>query len=184
VVKDGRPVEEMGPILELVAQHHLVLATGHSAAAESLVLIAAAKKRGIENLVVTHALSVPGGATDEQLRQMVQMGAVIEMTWLATLPAAQPTTAGAPNAGTGATAGAASATRSARPITAREYVRVIHMLGAEHVLISSDMGQLQRPTHVQAMRAFLMALKAEGLTDGEIDWVARQNAARVLGLDG
>lgn len=167
VVKNDKPVPEMGDILALAAEHNLILATGHSAAAESLVIIDAAKKLGISKLLVTHGLSVPGGATDEQIKKMADMGAIIELTWLATLSAAQTQPA--------ATGG--------RQINVREYARVINLVGAEHFLISSDMGQLKNPPHVEAMRSFILALKKEGLTDQQIDLIARKNPAKLLGLD-
>jgi hypothetical protein len=168
VVKDGKPVPEMDEILALIAQHNLIFETGHSAADESLVLIAAARKLGISKIIVTHALSVPGGATDDQVKQMADMGATIECTWLAQLSAAQtqPARGGAQ-----------------KQITVAEYARVIRLIGAEHVLISSDMGQMQNPPHVKAMRSFILALKDQGLSDEQIDLVARKNPAKLLGLD-
>ncbi len=169
VVKDGKPVPELAEIFKLIADHDLVLGTGHSAAAESVILIDAAKKAGIKQIVVTHALSVPGGgATDEQLKQMADMGAIIEMTWLAQLPGAQtPVVPGA----------------TLPRVTLATYARVIQKIGAEHFLISSDMGQMMNPPHVKAMRDFMIGLKKEGLSDEQIDLVARKNPAKVLGLE-
>jgi hypothetical protein len=169
VVKDGQPVPEMMPILELIAQHDLIFETGHSSADDSLVLIAAARKLGITKIVVTHAMSVPGGgATDAQMQQMADMGAIIEMTWLAQLHAAQTQPAHGPRQ---------------RVVTLAEYARVIKMIGAEHFLIASDMGQMMNPPHVKAMRDFILGLKANGLTDDQIDLVARKNPAKLLGLE-
>jgi hypothetical protein len=173
VVKDGSPVPQAAEILGLIAEHNLIFATGHSAAAESLVLIDAARKLGISRIVVTHALSVPGGATDEQVKQMADMGAVIEFTWLAQLEAAQ----------TPPPPGQAPPAAPQRRITVAEYARVIRLIGAEHFLISSDMGQMKNPPHVQAMRSFILALKKEGLSDEQIDLVARKNPAKLLGLE-
>ena len=170
VVKDGKPVPELTEIFSLIAQHDLILATGHCAADESVILLDAAKKAGIKRLVVTHALSVPGGgATDDQLKQMADLGAIIECTWLGPTPR-RPNlrpTGGNPN----------------RKITVAEYVRVIKLIGAEHFLISSDMGQMQNPPHVKAMRSFILALKEQGLSQDQIDLVAKKNPAKVLGLD-
>ncbi|HEX3359320.1 MAG TPA: DUF6282 family protein [Tepidisphaeraceae bacterium] len=170
VVKDGQPVPEIAEIFKLIANHDLIFETGHSAAAESLILIDAAKKASVSKIIVTHAMSVPGGASDEQLKQMADLGAIIECTWLAQLPGAQPQTQPAPST-------------PQRHITVAEYARVIKMLGAEHVIISSDMGQMRNPPHVKAMRDFILALKTEGLSDEQIDLVARKNPARLLGLD-
>jgi hypothetical protein len=91
--------------------HDLIFETGHSAADESLILVAAARKAGIHRIVVTHAMSVPGGgATDDQLKQMADMGAIIELTWLAQLSGAQTQPAhGVPQ----------------RKVTLAEYARVI-----------------------------------------------------------
>lgn len=167
VVKDGAPVAALEGVLKVVAEEHLILAMGHSSASESLVVIAAARKLGITKLLVTHALAVPGGASDEQLKEMAAAGAVIECTWLAVLPGSQTRPTG-----------------GGRVVTVEDYARVIRLIGAEHVLISSDMGQLQKPSHVEAMRAFVLALKKQGISDGEMDLVARKNAAKLLGLEG
>jgi hypothetical protein len=165
VVKDGKPVPQLAEILSLIAEHNLVFETGHSSAAESLVLIDAARKAGITRIVVTHAMSVAGGATDPQLQQMAQMGAIIEMTWLGQMSGGQTQPSAQPK------------------VTVAEYARVIKLIGAEHVLISSDMGQMQNPPHPQAMRQFILDLKKQGISDGQIDLVARKNPARLLGLD-
>ncbi|HVX86080.1 MAG TPA: DUF6282 family protein [Phycisphaerae bacterium] len=169
VVKDGQVVPDLKEIIGICAQEHLILAMGHVAASESLVILPEAKQAGVMRLLVTHAMSVPGGATDEQLKQMAALGAYVEMTWLATLPGSstRPTAKGL-----------------AGQVSLADYVRVIRMIGAEHVLISSDMGQMQRPTHVAAMRAFVLALQAGGLSDAETDLVARKNSAGLLGLEG
>jgi hypothetical protein len=180
VVRDGRPVPELADIFAIIAQDHLIFETGHSSASESIILIAAAKKAGISRIIVTHALSVPGSATDDQLRQMADLGAIIEMTWLAQLPAAQSQPAAT---AAGQSQGAVGIAGTPRRITVAEYARVIRLIGAEHVLISSDMGQLLNPSHVQAMRSFILALKDQGITDPQIDLVARKNPAKLLGLD-
>jgi len=169
VVRDGKPVPELAEIFKLIADHDLILETGHSAAAESVILVDAAKKAGIKRIVVTHALSVPGGgATDEQLKQMSDMGAIMELTWLAQLPGAQtPVVPGA----------------TLPRVTLAAYARVIQLIGAQHFLISSDMGQMANPPHVKAMRSFILGLNELGLSDEQIDLVARKNPAKLLGLD-
>jgi hypothetical protein len=168
VVKDGKAVPELAEIFKLIAENDLLFETGHSSAAEAIVLIEAAKAAGVKRIVVTHAMALPGGGTtDEQMQRMADLGAYIECTWLATLkgPVLKPT-AGVPDS-----------------LSAAGYARAIKKIGAEHFIISSDMGQTGRPTHPEAMRAFILALKKEGLSDGEIDLVARKNPARALGLE-
>jgi len=163
VVKDGKAVPELGEIFQLAAQNDLVLETGHSSPEESLVLIAAARDAGVKKIVVTHAMGM--GANIDQLKRMADLGAVIECVWLNYIPK--------PDATNG----------SARPISVAKCVNTIQTVGAEHFIISSDLGQERYPLHTDGLRAFLTALKAGGLSDGQIDLIARKNPARLLGLD-
>jgi hypothetical protein len=157
VVKNGQPVPALAEVFQVVADGDLILATGHSAPAESLLLLAAAKQAGVKRLLVTHVLTDPTRATLEQMKQMAAFGAVMEMTWLAHLPAG-----------------------NAVPVA--EAARAIHEVGAAHFIITSDLGQANNPLHPAGLRTFIAALKGEGITDQEIDLVTRRNPARLLGL--
>jgi Family of unknown function (DUF6282) len=168
VVKDGKPVPELAEIFQIIAQNDLILETGHSSADESLILIDAAKKTGVKKIVVTHAMADPCSAKDEQLKQMADMGAVIECVFLNTIEG--------PNAQT-------ASGRAHAQITIKDYARVIKLFGAEHFLIASDLGQQFNPVHPDGMLAFINGLRAEGLGEREIDLVARKNPARLLGLE-
>lgn len=160
VVKDGRPVPALKEIFELIAANDLILASGHSSAAETLIVFEAARAAGVKRLLVTHVLSDSTRASPEQMKQLAALGAVMEFTYLTHLPA--PLGQGVPVA---------------------ECARAIHAVGPEHFLISSDLGQANTPVHTDGLRSFIAALKAAGVTDREIDLVARRNPARLLGLD-
>lgn len=160
VVRDGKPAAELKEIFELVVAHDLVVASGHSSAAETLIVFQAARLAGVKRLLVTHALADTTRVSLEQLKALAALGAVMEFTWLTHLPA--PAGQGVPVA---------------------ECVRAIRAVGAGHFLISSDLGQANTPAHTDGLRAFLAALKTEGLTEREIDLVARENPARLLGLE-
>lgn len=54
VVEDGRLRPEWIEVLEVVAAHDLVLASGHLTCAESLVLFTAAAERGVRRMMVNH----------------------------------------------------------------------------------------------------------------------------------
>ena len=47
----------------------------------------------------------------------------------------------------------------------------------------SDFGQAGNPTHADGLLAFIRALRDAGLTESEIDLMARRNPARLLGLE-
>jgi len=161
VVKGGKPVAELVEVFQIVAQNDLVLETGHSSPAESLIIIRAAKQAGVKKIVVTHAMML--GATIDQMKQMAAMGAVIECCW-------QP-------------GGLAGAKTTGNTVSVAAFVHAIQAVGAEHFIIDSDLGQKSNPVHTDGMRAFIAALSSSGLSGQDIDLLARQNPAKLLGLD-
>jgi len=154
VTLDGAPVPELAEIFALVAEHDLVLAMGHSAPEEVLVLIAEARRHGVEQILVTHVFSQrPSRA---QMQQMADAGAILEIDWYAVYLGNR---------------------------TVTEYVSAIQEIGAEHFLMSSDLGQATSPSHVDGLRAYVTAMRGAGVTDDQIDLMLRRNPARLLGLE-
>ena len=154
VMRDGAPVPELAEIFALIAEHDLALAMGHSAPEEVLVLIPEARRHGVEQILVTHVFSQrPSRA---QMQQMADAGAILEIDWYAVYLGSR---------------------------TVTEYVSAIQEIGAEHFLMSSDLGQATSPSHVDGLRAYVTAFRDAGLTDDQIDLMLRRNPARLLGLD-
>ena len=153
VVVDGRPAPELEEIFTLVAEHDLVLATGHSAPEEVLLLIPEMQRLGVTRILITHVLGQY--PTMGQMRSMADAGAVMEIDWLAVY-------------GGGRTIG--------------EYVDAINSIGAEHFLMSSDLGQANNPLHADGLRAYIQAFRGAGISDADIDTMISVNPARLLGL--
>src|SRR5579883_2540951 len=61
VVRDGKVVPEVAQVIAIAARNNLVLETGHSSGSEDLVIIEEARRQGVQNVMVTHALTNPGG---------------------------------------------------------------------------------------------------------------------------
>ena len=155
VVVDGRPAPELEAIFALVAEHDLVLATGHSAPEEVLLLLPEMRRLGVRNILITHVFGQ--NPTLEQMRGMADAGAVMEIDWLAVLAGRR---------------------------TIDEYVEAINAIGAEHFLMSSDLGQADNPLHAGGLRAYIQALRGAGIAAADIDTMLAVNPARLLGLDG
>lgn len=167
VVKDGRIVPELKPILALIAKHNLVLCTGHSSAAECLILIRAARKAGVKRIVVTHAMADPVGMTVEQMKTAAKLGAVIECVWLTNLTG--------PNSHL-------PSQRHWRKITTPQYAKAMQTVGPKHFLLASDLGQYLNPIHTDGMKAFILGLRKAGVSQKDIDLMCRKTPARLLGL--
>ena len=154
VMQNGTPAPQVLEVFSLVGEHDLLLATGHSAPEEVIALIPEAIDRGVNRILVTHVFSQ--GASLEQMEEMASMGALMEIDWLAIH-----------NGG--------------RTIT--DYAKVIGEVGAEHFVMSSDLGQADTPLHHEGWQLYIRAMQEAGLSALEIDRMARVNPAFLLGLD-
>lgn len=168
VVRDGKSVPGLQEVFRLIAEHDLVLATGHSSVKESLIVIDAAKAAGVRKFLATHALADPINASVAQLRELARRGAVIECVYLSHIAG--------PNA-------SSPRIRGMTQVTIADYARAIKAIGAEHFLLASDLGQALNPLHPDGLKAFIEGLRQEGIGEEAIDLMARKNPARLLGLD-
>ena len=154
VMRNGRPDPALGEIFDVIAEHDLVLAMGHSSPEEVLALIPEARRRGVDKILVTHGLGQD--PTDAQVAQMAGQGAVIELVWLAVANG---------------------------EFTLADYAAAIRRVGASAFLLSSDFGQANNPLHPDGLSAFIEGLLAEGISQADVDIMIRRNPARLLGLE-
>jgi hypothetical protein len=64
------------------------------------------------------------------------------------------------------------------------FAYAIRKVGPEFCILSSDLGQKNNALPTGGYAAFLLAMRARGFTDRDIDRMSKQNPARLLGLDG
>lgn len=156
VSKNGQLLPEVRAVLETIAALDLTLATGHSSSQDSLLLVRAAHDLGIERIVITHPLgdlSMP----DAIQREVVSLGALLEFPFGMIEPI-------------GAT-------------SVDELVKRIHAVGAEHVVLSTDLGQTGNPVPAVGFAAGVQRLLDSGITQREMDLMIRENPAKLLKLD-
>ncbi|HET8550446.1 MAG TPA: DUF6282 family protein, partial [Bryobacteraceae bacterium] len=144
-------------VLDTIARNNLVLATGHSSPAEVVMLIREARRRGIDRIIVTHAMLAPVRMSIEQMREAARLGGKLEFVYNALI---------GPN----------------KMFDLADYVVAIRAVGAENCVLSSDLGQTGNPLHPDGFEAFLRGLAAAGLSSRELDIMSRENPAKVLAL--
>jgi hypothetical protein len=158
VSRNGALLPAVLEVLDIIAKNNLVLATGHSSPAEVLMLIAEARRRGIERVIVTHAMLAPVRMNIEQMRDAARAGGKLEFVYNALI---------GPN----------------KMFELNDYVKAIRAVGPEHCFVSSDLGQAGNPLHPDGLQAFLKGLAAAGFSARELDLMSRENPARLLGLN-
>ena len=68
VAKNGALLPAVTQVIASIARHNLILATGHSAPAEGLMLLREGRKQGVTHMVVTHAMNEPVLMTVAQMQ--------------------------------------------------------------------------------------------------------------------
>lgn len=157
VSQNGALLPETKAVIAAIAKHNLVLASGHVSAHEALLMFEEGRRLGVRGMVATHGMAAPTSLSPEQATEAAKLGALIEFTG-------------------GSLAGATAQARIDR--TASD----IRRLGVEHAIISSDLGQAGNALPAEGFAAFMEALRKRGFTDREIDQMAKDNPARLLGL--
>jgi hypothetical protein len=167
VAVDGKVTPQMEEVLKIIARENLLLATGHVHAEEVIAVTRRARELGVKNIIVTHGLTNIPGLTMAQAKQVVQMGAVIEVCYLQFL--------------TGPDAQYAWMKHWTQ-VGAMSVAAAVKELGADGIVLSTDLGQQGMMTNADGLENMIGAMKAAGVSDTDIDKMMRKNPARLLGL--
>src|SRR5688572_5025971 len=157
VSKGGELLPAVKEVVGLIAKHNLVLATGHSSAAEGLMLLSEGRRQGVQHMVVTHAMNDPVEMTVAQMQEAAKLGAFIEFVGGTLVP---------PDA-------------KARM---DRFADAIRKVGPEFCILSSDLGQMGNPLPPDGFGDFLVAMRGRGFSEPDVNRMSRQNPARLLGL--
>ena len=152
---DGRPLPETQLVLEVIAEHGLVLATGHLGRAEAFPIVKAARDAGVEHVVVTHPdFPAQDFSVDEQL-ELADMGAWIERCFTT------------PHTG---------------KCSWEQWLEGTRAVGAERTLLSSDLGQVKNPPVEDGLALMADRLLDAGFGEDEVRTMAVTNTRMIAGL--
>lgn len=147
---------ELLAILEEIARSDAILATGHISPEECLWVIDAAKSAGVRRIVVTHASMPRIGLPLDAQEEAVKLGAYIEHSFVACTNILH------------------------APIQVETIHDQIAHVGAEHCLLSSDLGQKSNGSPIAGFSRFLAKLMDTGITSEDIRKMTATNPAKLL----
>jgi len=158
VSSNGKLLPPVLEVLDMIAEHDLVLATGHVTADELFLLLKAARERNVKRIIVTHPrLGKEYTYLDvKQMQQAAMYGAYLEFV-------------------------STFATRNNAALI-KETAGSIRDVGTASVIISSDTGLAGTPLHPDALAMAARALRAQGFTEPELNRMFKENPAKLLGL--
>ncbi|HEY1213796.1 MAG TPA: DUF6282 family protein [Bryobacteraceae bacterium] len=158
ISRDGALLPETKDVISVIAEHRLILATGHSTTDEVLMLVREARRQGVRKVVVTHAMMAPTHMLIGRMCEAAEMGAFIEFVYN----------------------GLIGIHKEFEPL---DYAEAICAVGPQRCIVASDLGQAANPPHPEGLIAFFTALRREGLSQSEIARMSRHNPALLLDLD-
>ncbi len=155
VSSNGQLLPEVKEVLAVISKFHLVIASGHIAPEEALMVFREARSQGVQQMIATHAMDLAGKMSLDQMREAAKLGAMIEFDFRNVLD------------------------EGGRRADA------IRKIGPEHCFISEFWTKVGRPREyggLDGVGAFVEAMRARGFTDHELDVMFKENPAKLLGL--
>ncbi|MFH1351413.1 MAG: DUF6282 family protein [Pseudomonadota bacterium] len=153
----GRLTPEVEEIIQLVKESESFLGTGHLSLEEIQALVGRAKEvkcKVLVNSVSTDMIDLP---VDVQ-KTLADEHIFIEHDYMAVTDVPH------------------------RPMPIESVVEQIHAVGPERCVIGTDAGLLFVPDMISGMKKFISGLLENGLTDRELDFIARTNPRILLGI--
>ncbi|MEO8628278.1 MAG: DUF6282 family protein [Betaproteobacteria bacterium] len=167
VAIDGKVTADAEAVLKVIARESLVLCTGHVSPEEILAVTRRGRELGVRNILITHPMAEVPNLTLVQMKELAGLGAYLELDYVNHLMGPQ---AHLPWM------------RHWRRISIKDMAQAIREVGAEHMVLATDLGQTGNPTHPDGYMLLVQGLKAEGITDGDLDLMMRKNPATLLRL--
>lgn len=149
---DGAVVPELRDVLELIATHDMVLATGHLSGPEIVAAVDAAADAGVRRIVVTHPEFTSQQLSVDVQRRLADRGALLERCFT---------------------------TAYTGKVTWELLFDHIRAVGPEHSILSSDLGQPFNPPVEDGLALLADRLIEAGFTEAEIVQMAVSNTRRV-----
>ncbi len=151
--------EDVKPILDLIAEHDVVLSAGHLNITEIFPLFEEAKRRGVRRLLVNHPTFLIG-ASHADIRRLVEMGAYIEHSISMFVPGSK-----------------------GRIYEPKDLQALIEAGTIERTILGSDLGQAGNCLPAVGFRQIICICLELGYSEGDIRRMINGNPAKLIGLD-
>jgi hypothetical protein len=157
----GALKDEVKVILDMIAEHDVILSGGHLHISEIFAVFEEAKKRGVSRLLVNHPTFIIDASVDD-IAELVKMGAYIEHSLCMFIHM------------TG---------KEKAMFPPEELDKLIKVGTVDRTILASDLGQVGNDRPVQGFRAVIANCIDLGYSDEDIRKMVSGNALRLLGYE-
>ncbi len=153
---NGDVLPETREVLAMIARHGMLLATGHIGRDEIFAVLDAALEEGVAEIVITHPDFPSQNLSVGDQRALAARGALLERCFTT------------PHTG---------------KIAWERWIENIRACGAEHSVLSTDLGQVFNPPVQDGMGLMVDRLLEAGFSEQEVQVMAVVNTRRVAGAE-
>jgi hypothetical protein len=154
---DRKPIDGLHDVLDLIVEHRAILSTCHLSIREIELLVALARQRGVEKIMITHPFFKVPSLDLDTLKRLVDQGAYAEFGYCTV-----------------------SAMWGHAPLT--KVVEAIRAVGPERSILMSDAGQRHNPMPAEALRVFAQSVHESGISESDVGRMIRDNPLDLLEL--
>ena len=155
---NGRLIDPVKQILDLIAEGDIILAGGHLPVAEQHLVFAEAKARGVKKMLVNHPTYMVG-ASDADIRDLAAAGVTMEHSICMFVEG------------------------KSKKFSGHDLKRLIDTAGVAKTILSSDLGLVGAPRPVEGFRLIVDELLNLQVPEADIRRLISANAAAMLGLE-
>lgn len=164
IPEQGELPDPLPEILGLIADHDVVLNTGHISGPEAVRLVEIAKERGVGRILVPCS-----HYSAEEARAIAAHGGFAEFSFFFLSHATQ----------VGLTHVDAEQ-HTVPPVSLGQMAELIRAAGPKNTVLSSDCGVYVLPPPAEGLREFLLMIESAGFSRPELDLMARVNPGRLF----
>ncbi len=152
----GSLLPELREVLEMIAGHGMLLATGHLSKDEIFAVVDGALEAGVADVVVTHPEFPSQSLSVEDQRVLAERGALLERCFTT------------PHTG---------------KVSWEAWIENTRAVGPEHSVLSTDLGQVSNPPVEDGLALMVDRLLDAGFDERDVHVMAVVNTRRVAGAE-
>jgi len=152
--EDGKVSDATHSVLEIIAKHDMILATGHISPGEMPAVVKAAQEHKVQRIVITHPEFPTTFLTLDQQEELSRYGVFFERCFT---------------------------TPYSGKVSWDQVVENIRTIGTSTTILASDLGQSNNPWTDEGLGIFAQKLLEADFSENEIQQMVARNPAQILG---
>lgn len=153
----GDLIPELYEIFKMIAEKDAILGISHQSTRERLMMVKAAKDAGVRRIVIEHPELNVTRLTLEQMRMFADMGVYLDLCFVSCVP------------------------NFLNPyVNPQDIYDIITTVGTDHIVLGTDLTQVQTNDPVTGFRMFIKILLSIGIGEEDIRTMCVANPRQVL----